>query len=222
VASPEPVLPTPKQARSQVSTGKLLDAAAELISEGGYERMTLAAIGKRAGYSHGLVTARFGSKEGLLWALVDSMVNEWRTELLAPAIVDHSGTAALHTLLDELTKTWRRSPARMRALYILTLEALLPVPVPLLREPMVALHEDLRCGIANTIACSINEGVTSPDVDAPAAARLIVGALRGASYQSMLDPARMPIKLALSDVRVLAETLLPDAEPSPAKRPHKA
>ena len=75
MASPEPVLPTPKQARSEVSTGKLLDAAAELISEGGYERMTLAAIGKRAGYSHGLVTARFGSKEGLLWALVDRMVN---------------------------------------------------------------------------------------------------------------------------------------------------
>ena len=104
MASPEPVLPIPKQARSEVSTGKLLDAAAELISEGGYERMTMAAIGQRAGYSHGLVTARFGSKEGLLWALVDRMVNEWRAELLAPAIVDQSGPAALHTMLDELAK----------------------------------------------------------------------------------------------------------------------
>ena len=33
--------PAPKQARSQLSTGRLMDAAAELIAEGGYERMTL-------------------------------------------------------------------------------------------------------------------------------------------------------------------------------------
>jgi len=220
LASPKPVLPTPKQARSEVSTGKLLDAAAELISEGGYERMTLAAIGKRAGYSHGLVTARFGSKEGLLWALVDRMVNEWRAELLAPAIADQSGTAVLHTLIDELAKSWRRSPTRMRALYILMFEALLPVP--LLHERMAALHEDLRRNVADAIARSINEGITSPDVDAAAAARLIVGALRGASYQSMLDPARVPIKVALSDVRVLVDTLLPNAAPSRTKRPRRA
>jgi len=47
----------------------LLDAAADLIAEGGYEAMTLAAVGERAGYSRGLVTARFGSKDQLLEAL---------------------------------------------------------------------------------------------------------------------------------------------------------
>ena len=212
MASPQPVLPTPKQARSEASTGKLLDAAAELISEGGYERMTMAAIGKRAGYSHGLVTARFGSKEGLLWALVDRMVNEWRAELLAPAIADQSGATALHTMLDELAKTWRRSPARMRALYILMFEALLPVP--LLHEHMAELHENLRRSVEDTITRSIDEGITSRDVDAAVAARLIVGALRGASYQSMLDSARMPITVALADVRVLIDSLL-----VPAARP---
>jgi AcrR family transcriptional regulator len=43
-----------------VSTRRLIQAAAELLTERGYERTTLAAIGERAGYSAGLVTGRFG------------------------------------------------------------------------------------------------------------------------------------------------------------------
>jgi len=100
----------------------------------------------------------------------------------------------------------------MRALYILMFEALLPVP--LLQEHMAELHEDLRRSVEDTITRSIDEGITSRDVDAAVAARLIVGALRGASYQSMLDSARMPITVALADVRVLIDSLL-----VPAARP---
>src|ERR1700752_4083509 len=99
VASADRVLPFAKQAGSEMSPAKLLDAAAELISEGGYERMTMAAIGKRAGYSHGLVTARFGSKEGLLWALVDRMVNEWRAESLWPSIENQSSIEVFLTMI---------------------------------------------------------------------------------------------------------------------------
>ena len=44
--------------RSELSTRRLLDAAGELIVEGGYEAMTLAAVGERAGYSRGLPAHR--------------------------------------------------------------------------------------------------------------------------------------------------------------------
>jgi AcrR family transcriptional regulator len=216
VASANRALPEPKQARSELSTGRLLDAAAELIAEGGYERMTLAAIGKRAGYSHGLVTARFGSKEGLLWALVDRMVNDWRTGMLLPIVAGRSGIAGLHTMLDELEKSWRRSPGRMRALYILMFEALLPVP--LLHERMAELHEDLRRSVVGEIERSIADGSVSAAVDVEAAARLIVGGLRGAVYQAMLDPDRLSIKAALSDVGLLVDALLPGPGRPPQSR----
>ena len=207
VASADRVLPVAKQARSERSTAKLLDAAAELISEGGYERMTMAAIGKRAGYSHGLVTARFGSKEGLLWALVERMVNDWRAESLGPSIENQSSIDALHTMLELLGKSWRQSPTRMRALYILMFEALLPVP--LLHERMAELHEELRCSIADLIGRSIAAGSIADTVDVETAARLIVGSLRGAVYQAMLDHRRMPLKESLADVGLLIDLLLP-------------
>jgi AcrR family transcriptional regulator len=190
-----------------MSTAKLLDAAAELISEGGYERMTMAAIGKRAGYSHGLVTARFGSKEGLLWALVERMVNDWRAESLGPSLENQSSIDVLHTMLDLLGKSWRRSPTRMLALYILMFEALLPVR--LLHERMAELHEELRRSMADLIGRSIAAGSIADTVDVEAAARLIVGSLCGAVYQAMLDHHRVPVKDALADVGVLIDLLLP-------------
>src|ERR1700749_3420167 len=47
----------------------LLDAARELIAERGGRAVTLAAVGERSGYSRGLVTHHFGSRQGLLDAL---------------------------------------------------------------------------------------------------------------------------------------------------------
>src|SRR5437764_2201484 len=90
-----PAAPQPKQARSELSTTRLLDAAAELIAEVGYDRATLAQIGERAGYSHGLVTRRFGSKENLLWTLVERMTVQWSEQRLRPSLAGLVGIDAV-------------------------------------------------------------------------------------------------------------------------------
>ncbi|MFF7477021.1 TetR family transcriptional regulator [Streptomyces sp. NPDC008092] len=207
-------MPETKQERAAVSTGKLLDAAANLVAERGYERTTLAAIGDRAGYTHGLVTARFGSKEGLLWALIERMVVDWSKDHLAYELQGTSGADAIHGLVREMRKSWRAKSQHMKALYVLMFEALLPVP--LLNERMRELHRSQRAGLEKTINAAMAAGTVSPDVDSAAVARLIVGALRGAAYQAMLDPREVPIKRALEDVDMLIDALLP---PPGAARP---
>src|SRR3978361_2083635 len=87
--------PVVKQARAELSTTRLLEAAAELIRDRGYEGTTLAAIGERAGYSHGLATRRFGSKEGLLGVLLDRLVMDGREHELRDAIGDLVGAGAI-------------------------------------------------------------------------------------------------------------------------------
>lgn len=200
-------LPAPKQARSELSTRKLLDAAADLVAEGGYERMTLASIAERAGYTHGLVTSRFGSKEGLLWALIERMVVDWQNNLLLPTIGERSGAAAVHTTVAALRASWRKAPKRMRALYILMFEALLPIPT--LNERMAELHRDLRRNVQHVIQRGVADGSVAPGTDSAVVARLVVGALRGAVYQSMLDPDEVPIDQALAEVATLVDALLP-------------
>src|SRR5690606_37191431 len=67
----------PVQDRSVLSTRQLLEAAGALIAERGYENTSIAAIGERAGYSRGLVTARFGTKQNLLNVLLDRITFDW-------------------------------------------------------------------------------------------------------------------------------------------------
>lgn len=47
----------------------MLNAAAELVIDEGVRSLTLARVGERAGYSRGLATHYFGSKQALLQRL---------------------------------------------------------------------------------------------------------------------------------------------------------
>lgn len=48
------------------------------------EHDALATVGARAGYSRSLATARFGSKDKLLEALVDRIVTRWNISTVLP------------------------------------------------------------------------------------------------------------------------------------------
>jgi AcrR family transcriptional regulator len=61
----------PRQARSQVTLDRLLDAAEALVAEKGFEDATVAEIARRAGSSVGAFYARFRDKDGLLYALYE-------------------------------------------------------------------------------------------------------------------------------------------------------
>lgn len=176
-----------KQVRSRVSTRRLLRAAAELIAERGYEKTTLAAIGQRAGYSHGLVTRRFGSKDGLLLALLQKMVSEWMEQDILPVFRERSGVDSLHALVGGIRRSVEHDPAAMRALYTLMFEALKPEPA-VLHDRMESIHRNQRAWLAEAIARGIADGTVRAAVEATATSHLVVSVLRGAAYQWLLDP----------------------------------
>jgi AcrR family transcriptional regulator len=203
---PARISPVPKQVRSELSTRALLDAAADLIAEVGYERASLAAIGERAGYSHGLVTRRFGSKENMLWTLVERMTLKWGEQEFQPAFGDRVGAEAIAAIIDAIRDSIRRSPRELRALYSLMFDALKPIPV--LHEQMVSMHRGFRRTVEGHIHEGINTGSIPRTVDPAGIARLVQSCLRGAAYQWILDPDDFPIDQALADLKVTMETLL--------------
>lgn len=176
-----------KQVRSRLSTGRLLRAATELIAERGYERTTLAAVGERAGYSHGLVTRRFGSKDGLLAVLLQKMITDWHEHEIAPFLRETNGVAAIRVVIDGIRKSTRRDPGAMRALYTLMFEALKPEP-RLLNQRMREIHQAQRRGLADAVRRGIEAGSVRRDAEPEAVARLVVATLRGTAYQWLLEP----------------------------------
>lgn len=183
-ADMEKVGPATSQKRAEVSTRRLLEAAAELIAKQGYERTTLVAIGQRAGYSHGLVTQRFGSKDGLLHALMQRLIKDWAAVQLDPQIGAHSSLDGVTVMLEAIRDSVKRDPGMVRALYALMFEA---IRIPALYDDMVVLHRNLRRRVADAVSDALSQGHVRADADPQAFARLVVSALRGASYQWLLD-----------------------------------
>ena len=174
------------QVRSQLSTRLLLQAAGDLVAEGGYASMTLATVGERAGYSRSLATARFGSKGKLLEALVDHIVMRWDIATVLPRTEGRPGLESLMILLEAIRDQYRRDPRSLRVLYALMFEALGPGRE--LKARFVDFHRGMRARIADTIRHGIEDGSVVAGVDAAVEAELIVAGLRGVGYQWRLDP----------------------------------
>lgn len=174
------------QARSEKSTRALIRAAGDLIAEGGYQSMTLATVGERAGYSRSLATARFGSKSKLLEALVDQIVVRWSLEKVDPESADLNGLESLRVLLREIRESYRQNPRTLKVLFALIFEALGPVPE--LHDRFVKFHQILRTRISSTIRIGIEDGSIDSAVDPDKQAAMITAQLRGVGYLWQLDP----------------------------------
>jgi AcrR family transcriptional regulator len=175
------------QVRSELSTRLLVRAAGELVAEGGYQSMTLATVGERAGYSRSLATARFGSKGKLLEALVEEIVTRWDIKKIAPAQAGHNGLDALLVLLNGIRDSYANHPESLSILYALIFEA--AGPVPELRERFLAFHDRQRSRIATYIRNGVEDGSIRQGIDPDLLAAMIVGQLRGVGYLWKLDPA---------------------------------
>src|SRR6478609_7000183 len=114
------------QARSERSTRRLLGAAGDLVAEGGYQSMTLAGVGLRAGYSRSLATARFGSKSRLLEALFEEIVAGWNGERERPPQETTTGLKALREMLIHIADSFDSDPRSVTILYALLFEAVGP------------------------------------------------------------------------------------------------
>jgi AcrR family transcriptional regulator len=171
--------------RSALSERRTLEAAVELMGERGYEKTTLAAIGKAAGYSRGLATHHFGSKADL-FARVIRWISDKRRSQLEPALQGRSGVDALLAFADAHGRFADENPVMTRALYVLWFQSLIS------DSPMRdAAIEDLlghRDRIRRIIEQGIAAGTIRPDADANAEAIEFCGALFGLGLQWLIDP----------------------------------
>jgi AcrR family transcriptional regulator len=122
MASPKPELRwvrPPRQARSQETLDRILDAAETLVAEKGFEDSPVSEIVQRANSSVGAFYARFHDKEGLLHALYERYFEEavaTADATLAPARWEGAGTPELiDAVIHFLVSIFRERRGLMRA-----------------------------------------------------------------------------------------------------------
>jgi len=100
----------------------LIDAAIDLIAERGYVGMSVDAVCKRAGIVKSGLYWNFGSKEGLLNAVVDSVATEWIEDIRRSVYQQGDALERLDRTLSEMHRMMRERPETLRVLLVVLLE----------------------------------------------------------------------------------------------------
>ena len=113
----------------------MFEVAIELVNERGTAKTTLKDIGEGAGYSRGLASYRFGSKDGLWMELFARFDDIWKAHL-SQYLTGKQGLAALEAAIQAQRDIFTRESGYLRAMYILWYESL-------------GRESDIRASLAN-------------------------------------------------------------------------
>lgn len=111
----------PRQARSQASTERLLDAALEVIAKDGLGGLSVAEVSRRSGVANGSLYHRFGDRAGLLAAAQERfgrlVKGEWATMSAAMEQSDDA-TSFLTRLVEPFLRLFSEHRALFSAFFI--------------------------------------------------------------------------------------------------------
>lgn len=191
------------QADRRAESGRgLVQAVVSIVPEQGVGAATFEAIGARAGYSRSLVTQRFGSKRGLIDAVIEHAHTAFQSARLERRMDELTGLEALLLMMDVYLTALANSD-ELRTYFMLLASAVAEVSD--LRAAFATQHELVKQRLAALVARGQADGSIRADLDADAAA-LMIGSLElGLSVQLLVDPAMDldPIRrTALQTVRV--------------------
>ncbi|MFO1079293.1 MAG: TetR/AcrR family transcriptional regulator [Reyranellaceae bacterium] len=166
------------------SDRRMLRAAEKLIARRGLAGTSLADVGLAAGYSRGLPVERFGSKLGLVRAVLAAM-DGWFQAHLARLLEGHEGLAALELRVSAHLGSADRSATATAALYSIYVESLYAMPE--LQEDIGRFTQRWRDGIAADLRAAQRRGEIARTVDAAAEATFLLAAMRGLMVQFLID-----------------------------------
>jgi AcrR family transcriptional regulator len=181
--------------RVEASGRRLLQAAAELISERGWAGASAAEIGRRAGYSRGMVGARFGTKEALLDELLAS---EYESRLNPDAPDAMPGLERVMLPLRRIQDLYHEDRAFLEAIFVLNFEAvsratpLRPRIADWAGRIVQAVEDGLRVGL--------EDGSVRADLDVSTAANDIAARTIGVAYGWIMLPARFDLDAELGRI----------------------
>jgi AcrR family transcriptional regulator len=195
-------IPAPKRMtqaeRTALSDARMLEAAKELIAEHGTHNTTLREVGERAGYSRGLASNRFGSKEGLFSQLVLDFNRRWAEEL-RNTVGDSTGLPAFSAALDAVEFFLLNRSDEMKALYILWFESMSSHDE--VRQRLARNHTAYRRDAERWVREGISDGTIRDTIDPQCFAVEFASLIFGLIYQWLVDPESIDVHAVFQHYR---------------------
>ena len=202
-------IPAPKRLtqaeRTALSDARMFEAAKELIAEHGTHNTTLREVGERAGYSRGLASNRFGSKEGLFNQLVRDFNRRWAAELRR-TVGHNTGLPAFNAALDAVEYFLLNRSDEMKALYILWFESMSSHDE--VRQRLARNHKAYRRDAERWVREGIEECTIKDTINPQCFAVEFASLIFGLIYQWLVDPECIDVHAVFQHYRHSAlETL---------------
>lgn len=184
---------------SAESRARLLQAARQLFAEDGFRKTTVQAIAERAGISRGSIAWHFGSKQGLVVAVVEEAF-DWLIDQVTAALAE-PGPAGWERLFSaQLAIT---ADDRSRILATVGIEAAFEKEADVLKA-FADRQQKVRVLYADYLQ---RNGLVSPDADPLAVASALRALTLGLNIQRRFDDSVISVGEAFSALRgVLMDT----------------
>lgn len=192
--------PRTQAERRDESERRLIEATVELVAQEGVAAATFDRIGRHAGYSRGLASHKFGSKDGLVRALI-AHLHARQDEMLALSDVAHMN--GLDAIIAYVRAHYDALSAEQDLRAYFSLLASAAADLSDIREAFAQSHERVKLLLAAFIARGQREGLIVKSANAEAVALMVGAALMGAAMQSIIDPAFDPAPVRDETVRTL-------------------
>ena len=184
--------------RTAFSDAKMFEAAKQIIAEQGTHNTTLKEVGERAGYSRGLASNRFGSKDRLFSQMVRDFNKRWAGEL-ERIVGEKTGLQAIIAALNAVELFLVQYSDEMRALYILWFESIKShVEV---RNRLANNHAAYRGDLERWVRQGIEQGVIRPSIDPTCYAVEFNALIFGLVYQWLVQPEAINVHLVFQHYR---------------------
>ena len=193
-------MPTPTRGltqpeRVETSNLRLLQAAAELIVEKGWEATTAAEIGRRAGYSRAMVHARYGSKD----AILEAFLHEYVKHLNPDPDPKTSGMQQVLAHFDRIEEIYVEDRGMLLAMFVATFEAV-KTTSPLRQR----VRDQLKSGAAKVekgLRKGIRDGSVRSGIDIAGAVSDISTSVFGIAFWWTALPDRCDLGRELTNLR---------------------
>ncbi|RVQ65267.1 TetR/AcrR family transcriptional regulator [Croceicoccus ponticola] len=185
--------------RTALSDARMFEAAKDLIVEQGTHATTLKEVGERAGYSRGLASNRFGSKDALFAQLTLQFNNKW-TQELAKAVGDRTGAQACFAALHAVNGFLANNSQYMKAMYILWFQSISSHDDA--RNHLSAYQAIYRRDVTHWVREGIERGEIDRNVDADCYAFQFCSFIFGTIYQWLVAPDAVDLHKQFENFRL--------------------
>lgn len=182
--------------RTEASDKAMYKAAIKLIARDGPEKMTLARLGKEAGFTGGLVSYRFGTKSNLLQATATRILELWTDRVIKPVHADQGGIKNLELMGKLYIDAVVAKSDLMIAQYRLMNESYAAYSDKELHKTYQDFDRDLRQRIVDGLQPEQDQGRIDTSIDLYTFAVLFIAMLRGIALQYFIDSKAIDIQAA--------------------------